>query len=206
MNVFEFIFTSPIEIIDESETKIVEATLLAEGVSKNGRLYTIEEMKRIAKQVVGKPVFYGVDPVTNEHVNPLRGHENVPQIGEVVKAWFDETTRKIKAHIKLFADFFETVKDKIKKIGVSIGGKAKQLIRKVIGGKTVWQVVGAIIDHIQLVPPNRPVGVKEAKVENVIQESFTFATPVVEQAEKILVEYNVQYDPRFTWIFEVKEE
>lgn len=202
---FEFIFTSPIQIIDESKGKpiIVEATLLAEGVSKNGRLYTIEEMKNIAKQVVGKPVYYGVDPVTNEHVNPLRGHMNVPKVGEVIKAWFDETLKKVKAHIKIIS---ESLKDKIRNLGISIGGYAKKLLRKIVNGKPVLQVIGAVIDHIQLIPANRPRGVEAAKVENIIQESFVFQnTDFLNKVEDILVNYHIEFDPKYIWEFEIRD-
>ena len=91
-------------------------------------------------------------------------------------------------------------------MGISIGGWAKKLVRKIVNGKGVWQVIGAVIDHIQLIPPNKPRGVKEAKVENIIQESFVFNTKMVEQAEKILLEYHVEFDPRYIWVFEIEEE
>ena len=56
---FSFDFqTSVSKVTETSKGKaIVKGTLLIEGVSRNGNVYTIEEMKTIAQRTVGVPNF-----------------------------------------------------------------------------------------------------------------------------------------------------
>jgi len=60
---FPFEFTSPVSITLEETKKgvaIITGTLIKEGVSKNGNIYTIEQLEEIAKQAEGIPIYYGV--------------------------------------------------------------------------------------------------------------------------------------------------
>jgi len=188
--IMEFFFKAPLTIIDETVGKpmVVECTLLAEGITKNGRLYTLSELKNVAEEAMGKPVYYGTDPFMNEHTNPLRGYSEVPQIGKVIKSWLDESARKVKAHIEITK---EELKSIIRTLGISIGGWADKVIHLFKGGQRIWQVIGAKIDHIQLIPAGMPRGVEEAKVENVIEESFLF--PMIDSIETILMP-NIEVD------------
>ena len=57
---FSFDFQTSVSKVTETARgkAIIKGTLLIEGLSKNGNLYTIEEMKSIAKRTVGKSLFF----------------------------------------------------------------------------------------------------------------------------------------------------
>jgi hypothetical protein len=183
----EFRFLSPIVIVDETviegKPMMVEVTLLSEGVTGNGRLYTFEDLQKIADQCLGKPVFYGVDPVTNEHTNELRGYDpdQHPKVGEVCKVWIDETTRKIKAHLKITK---EEIKSIIRTLGISVGGFATKIKNVLFGGKRVWHIINSMVDHIQLVPSTAIRGDPNAKVDNIVDETIIF--PMLTKVDKAI--------------------
>jgi len=83
-----FHFESGISIEESKTSRIISGTLLREGISRNGRIYTIEEMVKISKQAVGIPIYYGVD-LKNRH-------KKGEPIGKIVRAHFDEKLKTIK--------------------------------------------------------------------------------------------------------------
>jgi len=112
---FEFRFESPL-ILEETfkDYVMVEATLLTEGRSKKGYLYTVDDanFKLVAETAVGKPIYYGTNPL-GEHKAPklkgvyLKGHSGMfdgdsKSVGKVVKSWWDILSRKVKAKLKIW--------------------------------------------------------------------------------------------------------
>ena len=181
--IFPFEFRTPLTIIQEAKKEgvaLIQGTLLAEGVSRNGNLYTIEEMERIAKQAEGTPIYYGtmtkIDPQTGMIIR--NAHANIPEnkVGRIIKAWLDRKARKI----RFIAEVVNTPKfpDIIKKIksgwGISIGGiatKAKYVMDKI--GRILLKVLGLKLNHVQLLSPSTLRGMQSAKVEKVqIQETM----------------------------------
>jgi len=175
--IFPFEFRTPLTIIQEAKKEgvaLIQGTLLAEGVSRNGNLYTIEEMERIAKQAEGTPIYYGtmtkIDPNTGMIIR--NAHANIPEnkVGRIIKAWLDKKARKI----RFIAEVVNTPKfpDIIKKIksgwGISIGGvatKAKYVMDKI--GRILLKVLGLKLNHVQLLSPSTLRGMQSAKVEKV---------------------------------------
>jgi hypothetical protein len=186
--VFPYTFITPTEImIEETEQGVamISGTLLKEGISRNGNLYTIEEMENIAKQAQNKPIYYGV----TEGINPNTGlwsqnlHDESPEnrIGKIIKTTLD----KIKRKITFIAEVVNTTKfpDIINKIkagwGISIGGyvtEAHRFFDKVKG--LCLKIKNMIVEHVSLIDPSVVRGQDEAKVESVkIQETMLFDIP-----------------------------
>lgn len=182
---FQFEFVSPTLVtIEETSTgvAIMTGTLLAEGISRNGNVYTVEEMKKIAKQAVGMPIFVGtmtkLDP--NFGIRREGMHANVTKnrVGKIIKAIFDNVSRKIKywaelVNTKTYPKIIEEVKSGW---GISIGGiatKAKIVLDAF--GRLLTKIMGMQLTHIQLLKPDVIRGQDAAKVEGIeIQESMIF--------------------------------
>lgn len=191
---FSFEYQTPIvieETFQEPNGLIISGTLLAEGESKNGNLYTIEEMKNIADESVGKPLKVGVttrvDPNTNlltENMHDIR-EENI--VGKIIKTKLIKD-KEGKGKIKFWAVVFNTLKfpeitETLKKgWGVSIRGIAKGIKYLLKGGRLLRQILGTKILDVQLVPPEIKRGQNEAKVEEVgteIQETLIVNEPKI---------------------------
>lgn len=182
---FEFEYTSPLALeIEESAIGVamVTGTLLSEGVSKNGNEYTLETMEQIAETAKGAPIYFG----TETRINPNTGlltknmHKRTEKtyVGEITETWLDKAARKIKfrAHI-IGNEFFPNLISEIKKgWGVSIGGKGFGKEFFDAAGRKITKILSMIVNHVQLLSPDMPSGVEDAKVETaepkVIQESF----------------------------------
>lgn len=185
---FYFEFTSPLLIeIEESllGVAMVTGTLLSEGISKNGNLYTLDEMEQIARTAKGVPIYFG----TMRKINPNTGkltanmHQNIEdaKVGEIFETWVDKIARKIKfrAHI-IDNPNFPNLIDQVKRgWGVSIGGKG--LGQKFIdaSGRIITKIMNMIVNHVQLLEPDTPRGQDEATVEDAepkqfIEESFSW--------------------------------
>ena len=192
MVMFPFEYISPTVVtIEESSTgvAIISGTLLREGRSKNGNLYTIDEMENYADQAVGLPLYVGtmrkVDP--NFGIARSNMHANIEEnkVGKIIKTVFSKAERII----KFWAELVNTVKfpDIISKVkagwGVSIGGiatKAKLMIEET--GRIVTKVLGLVLSHVQLLAPDKIRGQEDAMVEHIeIQESMIFYEPVGEE-------------------------
>jgi hypothetical protein len=182
---FDFEFTSPLAIeVEESllGVAMITGTLLAEGLSKNGRLYTLDEMEQIADTAKGVPIYYGTMKKWLNGQLTNNAHANVEEtrVGEITETWIDKLARKIKfrAHIVNSSNFPNLV-DQVKKgWGVSIGGKgmAQRLIDT--AGREIMKIIDMIVSHVQLLEPNTPRGQDEAQVEDsepkMIEESFSW--------------------------------
>lgn len=182
---FPFEFISPTVVtIEETSTGVamISGTLLAEGISRNGNVYTVSEMKKIAKQAMGMPIFVGtmtkLDP--NLGIRRKNMHANVRKhrVGKIISAIFDKVTRKI----KFWAELVNTISHPkiIEEVrqgwGISIGGVATKA-RIVLDqfGRILTKILGMKLSHIQLLPPTTVRGQDAAKVEGVeVQESMIF--------------------------------
>lgn len=153
--------------VEESKQKstVIKGVLLSEGISGNGNLYTVEEMKDIAKQAFGIPLYYGVDW--------LNRHAKGEPIGKIVKAKFDSVAKKIIFWAKITNQkIAESVQKGWK---VSIGGSAKFVQYMLTNlGKIVMRLKGITLEHLQLFEPHVKAGVSDAQVEQVIEESMRF--------------------------------
>lgn len=185
MIMFPFEFLSPTEItIEETSTgvAIISGTLLKEGRSKNGNLYTVEEMDSYANQAIGLPIYVGtmtkVDPNTGLRMKNKHANVEPNRVGKIIKTVFN----KAKRAIKFWAELVNTVSypniiSRVKKgWGISIGGiatKAKLMIEE--SGRIITKILGLVLNHIQLLPPKTPRGQQAAMVESVeVQESMIF--------------------------------
>lgn len=180
---FEFISPTVITIEETSAgVAIISGTLLAEGISRNGNVYTVSEMKKIAKQAIGMPIYVGTMTKldTNLGVRRKGMHANVEKnrVGKIINAVFKKAIRKI----KYWAELVNTVVHPkiIEEVragwGISIGGvatKAKIILDQF--GRILTKVLGMKLTHVQLLPPKVVRGQDAAKVEGVeIQESMIF--------------------------------
>ena len=185
MVMFPFEFISPTEItIEESASGVamVTGTLLREGVSRNGNLYTVSEMENIANQAEGMPIYVGtttkVDP--NYGIKRDNTHANFEEnrVGRIIRTVFN----KVKRIIKFWAELVNTkshpkIIEEVKQgWGISIGGiatKAKVVMDEV--GRLLIKVLGMKLKHVQLLAPHIARGQVEAQVDGVeIQESMVF--------------------------------
>jgi len=187
---FPFEFTSPVSITLEETKKgvaIITGTLIKEGVSKNGNIYTIEQLEEIAKQAEGIPIYYGVmtkrDPNTGLLMKNMHANIKENKVGRIIKAWLDKASRKV----KFIAEVVSTPKfpNLIKRIksgwGVSIGGiatKAKYVMDE--AKRILLKILKLKLNHVQLLSPQIVRGMDSAKVEGVtINETMiVFCDPV----------------------------
>jgi len=162
----DFSFKSPIEIeASTGKRAIIRGVLLAEGVSRNGNLYTISEMAHIAETVVDAPIEVGIN---------YRGkHARSPRVGKIVRAWLDKAKRKI----FFVAEVWGSVARKVKQgWGVSIDGIAKNASYVVMeSGRIVTKIRDLVLRKVQLIGRQVKTGVPSAKVTSVeIQETMQF--------------------------------
>jgi len=190
MRMFPFEFIAPVEV-DIEETAhgvaIIRGTLLAEGLSRNGNLYTISEMKEIAKQAEGMPIFVGtmtkMDPTSGIVKKNMHRDVEKHRVGRILKAWFHKVSRTIKYIAELVNSSVHPKIIQEVKVGwgVSIGGvahKAKLVLDNF--GRLLTKILGMKLNHIQLLPPHVITGQEEAKVEEVtVQESMIIKEPIM---------------------------
>jgi len=181
MNSSIITYLSPF-VIEETKAKeylVLKACLLSEGLTGNGHYYEIGEMKKITKQLEGKPVYYGASS-KGKH---LKGA--IQQIGRVLEVWLDKTKNKIMGRIKVwntqkFPRIIETIQAFGKGMGISVGGIGGliPILRNGLpvliktGHGFLAKVINFIAKHIQLIPPNVPRGQESAKVLE-LEEALT---------------------------------
>jgi hypothetical protein len=184
---FDFEFTSPLFFeIEESAIGVamITGTLLSEGISRNGNEYTLSTMEQIAQTAIGAPIFFGtttrVDPNTGLLTKNMHLKEQYAQVGEITETWIDKVAKKIKfrAHI-VGNEYFPKLIEEVKKgWGVSIGGKGFGKTFFDAAGRKITKILSMIVNHVQLLSPDMPAGVEDAKVESaepkIIQESMTW--------------------------------
>lgn len=179
--------------------KIWVTLIELDKVSVNGRIYRFEEAGRIARSMVGRPIYYDID-WTGKHI------QNKPPIGEIEKT--KVIGRKIKGIVKIICPkIIEKIKQGMKFL-FSVGGIA--ITQKFTGkvteaGKKIRRLIGTIVQHAQMIPfgtgknilGQSKVGFPSAKMEKVleIQESTLVVEPhvyfkdceSVEKACKIMI-------------------
>ena len=183
--IFPFEFISPTTVtIEESSTGVamISGTLLAEGISRNGNVYTVSEMENIAEQAIGMPIFVGtmtkVDPNLGIRRKGMHANVNKNRVGKIINAVFDKISRKIKYWAELVntEDHPKIIEEVKAGWGISIGGiatKAKIVLDHF--GHILTKVLGMKLSHVQLLPPDVIRGQDAACVEGVeIQESMIF--------------------------------
>lgn len=178
-----FEYVSPVHVTIEESSQgvaIIRGTLLAEGESKNGNLYTVEEMAQIAPQAEGKPIYVGTmlkcDPKTR--LCSKNAHANIKEnlVGRIIKAVFDPIKRVINfwARIVNTEKYPKLIEEVKSGWGISIGGvamNAKRIITNL--GRVLTKILGLKLQHIQLLSPKTIRGQDVAKVEGVnIQETM----------------------------------
>jgi len=183
---FTFEFTSPMEV-DVAETAIgvaiIKGTLLSEGISRNGNLYTLDQMEKIAKTAEGAPIFYGT--MRNSIMNgvPVKNaHANIEPnlVGQIMQTFLDPFAKKIRFIAKLFStEQFPHLIEEVKQgWGVSIGGNGKARFVLDTLGRILTKIFDLTVNHVQLLRPETPRGQESAQVESAeskeIQESMIF--------------------------------
>ena len=185
---FPWEYFTPVKIlVEETEQGVatIKGTLLVEGMSKNGNLYTIDEMENIAEQAKGKDIVcgtkIGINPNTGRLSNNL--HDDSPKniVGKIIDATLDKISKKITfiaeiVNTPLFPDIIKKVKAGW---GVSIGGfvnKAKYVVNK--ANQLAMKIENMVVQHVALVEPSVVRGQDAAKVESVsVQETMIFDEP-----------------------------
>lgn len=170
-----FDFESPIEVQESTGFKsLIRGTLLSEGISRNGHLYTIEELENVVQQCKDLPIFFGtttgIDPNTGRLSRNIHDTSK-PPIGKVLRAWLEG--RKIKFIGEVFGSVSRMV---TKGFGISIKGFAKNAKYVVTESKQLVLKIGNLIMHsVQLFSPHTARGMESAQVESVeVQESMVF--------------------------------
>jgi len=171
-----FYFVSPEVSFEETSkgARLVATVMELAKVSKNGRMYRIEEAKAIAKSLIGDYVYYGVD-WAGRHCNPVLRKEGKCSKAEPVG--FVESTKvlgnKIKAVINITSEgIIQALKGGVKFL-FSVGGNAISETIKKIGGKLVHILKGAKCNHLQILDAGTPVGFPSAKMEKLIEINET---------------------------------
>ena len=185
---FDFEFVSPVAIdVEETEqgVAVIRGTLLSEGVTGNGHLYTLDEMENIARQAEGVDIFYGTMLKFEESIGMYQKNAhadiNENKVGRIMKTIFDRVARKISFIAQIMnTDKYPDLISRVKKgWGVSVGGKGKGRFLLDSLGRLVTQVCGMQVKHVALLDPHTPRGQESAQVESdpfdkEFQESMTF--------------------------------
>lgn len=182
---FDFEFFTPLEMmVEETDSGIalIKGTLLVEGVSRNGNLYTIDEMQHIADEAIGKEIHYGVktgiNPNTGKVSKNLHDDSEQSKIGKIISTAIDFIKRRITfvgeiANTPEFPDIISKVKAGW---GISVGGvveTAKYVLNE--AKQICMKIENMIVKHVSLVDPSIIRGQDEAKVESVaVQETMVF--------------------------------
>lgn len=185
--ILNFDFQSVAKVTETKKGKaIISGTLLVEGLSKNGNLYSIEEMKGIAKRTVGKPLYYGVttkiNPNTGLLCKNLHDNNEENRIGKILRTIWSKTKRKV----RFIAEVWNTAThpnliNRLKSgFGVSIGGYVVNAVRSFdrLLRRNILKIKDLVVEHVQIVPPSVVRGQDEAKIEDIeIQETMVFRSP-----------------------------
>lgn len=171
-----FYFVSPEVEFEETVkgAKLIATVMELEKISKNGRLYRIEEAESIAKSLIGKDVYYGVD-TWGRHCNPLLRKEGscskAEPVGIVESA--KVLGNKIKAVINIIDEgIIQALRGGVKYL-FSVGGNAVSETIKKIGNKLIHVLKGAKCNHLQMLDSGTPIGFPNAKMEKLIEINET---------------------------------
>lgn len=170
----DFKFSSPIEVTAKTDKRaIIKGTLLQEGISRNGNLYTIREMEKIADHIVDVPIQIGLEYAIQD--SKLRSrHKRSFDTGKIIRAWLDKAKRKIFFVAEVWGDAVKNIK---KGWGVSIHGiarKARYVVMET--GNIVTEIRDLLLQKVQIFKGGT-TGIASAKVESVeVQECMTFGS------------------------------
>lgn len=188
---FDWQHISPVALdIEEAEqgVAIIKGTLLSEGVTGNGHLYTLDEMESIARQAEGVDIYYGTMTKFEESVGMYvkNAHADVDEnkVGKIMKTLFDRAARKITFIAQILnTDKFPDLINKVKKgWGISVGGKGKGRFILDSLGRLVTKVCGMQVNHVSLLDPNTPRGQQSAQVES---------EPITQEFQESMVIYEL---------------
>lgn len=165
-------FISPVVIQEGFSPMVIEVTALPCGIlsRKERHIYKIEEGARIASLLADVPVRFG--QVYDLNIMNF-AHSKYPTIGRVIKTWYDRSTNRVKAWLRLDGvDLVSGLREKIRrgKIFSSIGGKghiAPEFIRE--WGMAVKNMIVNSINHLQLL---EEPAFSDATVDRIIQETL----------------------------------
>lgn len=186
--IFSWEFVSPTQIDIEETSQgvaIIKGTLISEGVSKNGNVYSIDEMEKLAKTAEDAPIYFGTMDKYDPDVGLMKknAHANVKTnlVGKIMSAIYDAISRKVRFIAQIMnTDKFPNLIEEVKSgWGISIGGKAKGQLMLDQFGRMLTKIKDMIVNHVQLLRPEVARGQEAAQVEGEpepteIQESFTF--------------------------------
>lgn len=159
---------------------LVSACVMELGkISEQGTFYEISEGVRMAKSLVGRPVYYGIN---------LEGkHKKGLAVGIVESA--HKVKQKIMATIRI-TDL--GLIDKLKRgtrFLFSVGGIANivETIRK--AGRIIKKKLGCIMTHLQIVDADTNVGFPSAQIERVLEinESILLVDEMGLSAEELVL-------------------
>lgn len=177
------------QVGDGPESMFISGILLKEGVSRNGNLYTVQELRNIAAQARDLPIYVGVmrklDPNSGTYRSGMHANLEKNRVGEIRQAYFDELRRLVR-----FEGFIQNTKthpkivQKVKRgWGISIGGIAHKTQIVINEAKrALFKIKDMVLSHIQLLQPWVKCGVEGAEIDYVeIQESMTFQPRKLDQ-------------------------
>lgn len=185
---FDWEYISPVAIdVEETEqgVAIIKGTLISEGVTGNGNLYTLDEMENIARGAEGVDIYYGTMTKFEESIGMYRknAHADVNEnkVGKIMKTIFDRVARKVLFIAQIMnTDKYPDLISKVKKgWGISVGGKGKGQFLLDALGRLVTKVCGLQVRHVALLDPHTPRGQQSAQVESdpvdkEFEETMTF--------------------------------
>lgn len=191
-------------VIEETVSKdfiVVKGCLLAEGMTGNGHYYSFPEIKKIAKDLVGKSVRFG-STIKGKHFK-----KKIYEVGRVIETWVDTVKKRIIGRVKVwntkhYPKIIETIQFYGKAMGFSIGGDAKGLVPILKNGLPILintghgfvaKIVGMIVDHLQIVPPNVPRGQQSAKVLNIEETLQNIELIPIEETLTVNPEIEVEF-------------
>lgn len=166
---FKFTITTPFEVQESLTDKIIlRGTFIRLNIpTSNGRIYQVDEAEQIAKDLIGKPVYYGASEGGLHRI----GDEYV--VGKVIEAIADKINEIIRGAITIWNNSkFPDLISKVKKgWGFSIGGVVQKFLPTGILNerlKPILHAIGMRANHIALLEPTTRRGDAAAQAEELI--------------------------------------
>ena len=167
---YEFVITTPIKVCESlgvNKMRLAGTFIKLNFPTKNGRIYQVQESEKIASDLVGKAVYYGVDE-KGIHINK---DENL--IGKVVNTFVDKVKNVIGGVVEVWnTDQFPYLLNIVRKgWGFSIGGIVENFLHT---GKynykmmPILKCVGMRANHLQLLQPSERKADPTANVSQII--------------------------------------
>jgi len=148
--------------------------------SQQGTEYNLEEGEQIAKSLVGDPIYYGTDwQGKHKKSNPIGVVESAKVIGSKIKGIILVHSQELVDMLKRGVKFL-----------FSVGGTAKFAEAVNRGGRIIRRMIGAVCDHLAMVPLGTKVGFPSAKIEKVLEinETVMFISEDEDYIDELIVE------------------